>query len=205
MKLFLATNNAHKVEEIRAILQRSAPHLELDSAAALGGMPEVEETAADFRGNARLKARALAKHLPPDGWVVADDSGIEVDALEGAPGVRSARYAGPAASDTENVAKLLKALEGVPVSRRSARFRCLLCLIDAGGRESFFDGVLEGRIASQPAGSEGFGYDPIFVPVGHDRTLAELGPVVKDRLSHRARALAALVAWAHHDASGREP
>jgi XTP/dITP diphosphohydrolase len=197
MRIALATKNRHKLEEMRAILA-DLP-VELVSAADVGA-PDVVEDAATLRGNAAKKAEAVADHARC--WALADDTGLEVDALGGAPGVFSARYAGPGATYADNVAKLLRALEDVPAERRTARFRCVIFLAsphdaarrpDGRSREGCHrDGVLEGAIAAAPRGAHGFGYDPIFL-VGGDaagRTLAELPPEEKNRLSHRARALA---------------
>ena len=141
-----------------------------------------------FAGNARLKARALAARHP-GAWILADDSGLEVAALGGAPGVRSARYAGRDGDTLANNALLLKNLKGV--SDRTARFTCAIVLIDPEGREHVVEGHCPGRILESPAGAGGFGYDPLFVPDGRDRTFAELPPEEKNAISHRGRALAA--------------
>ncbi len=189
-QLILASGNAHKAEEFAQLLGTS--DFQVHSAAICGGMPPVEETGQTFAANAQLKAGALRAAAPPGAWLLADDSGLEVDALDGAPGIYSARYAGPQATDAANVAKLLVALSEVPTVRRTARFRCALCLIDPEGRIHHFDGTCEGRISHRPTGSSGFGYDPVFIPDGYDQCFAELGEVVKAQLSHRARAVAAL-------------
>lgn len=173
----------------------AAAPLALESADAVGGMPAVDESAGTFEGNARLKAEALLAALPPDGWVLADDSGLEVDALEGAPGVYSSRYAGPEASDRENLEKLLTVLRGVPAERRTARFRCVLVLKNRDGAEHVFDGTCEGRLLNGASGDQGFGYDPAFLPEGYDETFGQLGEAVKARLSHRARAFQQLLQW----------
>jgi XTP/dITP diphosphohydrolase len=156
-------------------------------------VPEVVEDATTFLGNARLKAVALAEAggLP----ALADDSGLEVDHLDGAPGVWSARYAGEGATDAANVAKLLGALEGVPDAGRGARFRAVVVLRWPDGREVSAEGSVEGRIAHEPRGGGGFGYDPVFVPTeGDGRTFGEMGPEEKHLISHRGRSLRALVA-----------
>lgn len=189
-QLILASGNAHKAEEFAQLLGSS--DFQVQSAVICGGMPPVEETGKTFAANAQLKARALCAMAPPEAWLLADDSGLEVDALDGAPGIYSARYAGPSATDAANVAKLLAALSEVPPARRSARFRCALCLIDPTGRIHHFEGSCEGRISYAPSGSCGFGYDPVFIPDGYELSFAELGAAVKARLSHRARAVAAL-------------
>lgn len=184
-RVVLATTNRGKVAELRRILDG----LDIDLVDAReAGLAEVDETAATFTGNARLKARAAvaATGLP----AVADDSGLVVDALGGEPGVRSARYAGPGHDDAANVALLLDRLAGV--ADRGARFVCAAVLAAPGGREWTATGTLEGVIATAPRGTGGFGYDPVFVPEGGDRTAAELAPEEKDAVSHRGRALRAL-------------
>jgi XTP/dITP diphosphohydrolase len=188
MKLLIATRNHHKLEEIRAILD--IPGLELTGADQVPGLPEVEEDAPTFEGNAIKKARTLA--LAAGCWTLADDSGLEVDALHGAPGVRSARYAGPEASTPANNARLLRELEGV--ADRRARFRCVLALCAPDGRAWTVEGRCEGTILEAPRGLCGFGYDPLFVPEGQTQTFAELAPGIKNRLSHRGRALQRAVA-----------
>jgi XTP/dITP diphosphohydrolase len=183
MRLLIATRNPDKLGEIRAILQ--APGLALVSAADIPGLPEVEETGRTLEENAALKARTLACRAGL--WALADDSGLEVDVLGGAPGVRSARYAGPEADYRANNLKLLKALEGK--SDRRARFRCVMALSDPAGRCACVEGACEGVIVEAPRGREGFGYDPLFQPDGHRLTFAEMPPEEKNRLSHRYRAL----------------
>ncbi|MCC5804851.1 MAG: non-canonical purine NTP pyrophosphatase [Opitutales bacterium] len=194
MRLILASNNPHK--EIEFVRLLGASGVEIAGAETVGGMPPVDETGTTFRENARLKAEALRPRLGAEDFALADDSGLEVDALGGAPGVRSARFAGPHASDADNVAKLLQALEGVPVPRREARFVCVLCVVGRGGEARYFAGTCEGRILGTAAGAEGFGYDPVFQPAGYEGSFASLGKTVKDRLSHRARAAKALRAAA---------
>jgi len=188
MKLLVATRNRHKLDEIRAIL--SLPGIELIGADVhTPPLPEVVEDAATFEGNAIKKARTLcdASGL----WTLADDSGLEVDFLGGAPGVFSARYAGEGAGDAANNARLLRELEGV--DDRRARFRCVLALAAPDGRVWTVEGRCEGRIARAPSGAGGFGYDPLFHPDGGTCSFAELTPAEKNRISHRARALAAAV------------
>ena len=190
MKLLVATRNRHKLEEIRAIL--AVPGLHLMGAEEVPGLPEVEEDAPTFEGNAIKKARTLAR--ASGRWTLADDSGLEVDALGGAPGVISARYAGPEASTPANNARLLRELAGV--TDRRARFRCVLALCSPAGSIWTVEGRCEGRILAAPRGANGFGYDPLFVPDGHDQTFAELPADVKNGLSHRGRALQkAMAAW----------
>ncbi|MGB0793204.1 MAG: RdgB/HAM1 family non-canonical purine NTP pyrophosphatase [Opitutales bacterium] len=190
MQWIIATGNVHKVEEFESLLH-GLP-VELHSAEVCGGMPPVVEDGTSFVANAHKKAAALQRVAPPGAWILADDSGLEVDALEGAPGVYSARYAGPQASDAQNVAKLLDALQEVPVAERGARFRCVLCLIDPDGWVTHYAGACEGQIAKGSSGAAGFGYDPVFIPAGYRQSFAELGDVVKSQLSHRAQAVAAM-------------
>ena len=179
MKIYVATHNAHKLREIGEIL----PGVEL-----LPDDPAAEETAATFEGNALIKVRAIAaRHA--GAWCLADDSGLEVDALGGAPGVRSARYAGEPSSTPANNALLLKYLEGV--RNRTARFVCAVALVDPAGQEHVVRGACPGRIAAAPSGAGGFGYDPLFIPDGHAVSFADLGEAAKNAISHRARALAA--------------
>lgn len=185
--LIVATGNAHKVTEFDRLLEGCG--FELCSASVCGGMPDVVEDGDSFAANARIKAIALRALAPPEAWVVSDDSGLEVDALEGAPGIFSARYAGQDATDRANLEKLLIELADLPSMQRSARFRCVLCLIDPHGEEHFFEGECEGCIAMEPSGTEGFGYDPVFIPAGHSESFGELGDSVKSRLSHRAAAV----------------
>ena len=187
MKLIIATGNAHKVDEFKYLL-KGLP-FEVCSAAVCGGMPHVVEDGDTFAANAQLKAEALRQSAPHGAWVLADDSGLEVDALDGAPGIYSARYAGPDAKDGENLAKLMKELYGVPEEQRSARFRCVLCLIDPEGFITHYEGICEGRIDIKQQGSEGFGYDPAFIPDGYQQSFGELGEDVKSKLSHRAIAV----------------
>jgi XTP/dITP diphosphohydrolase len=215
--LVIATRNAHKVQEIRAILGAGFNCLCLRD---FSDAPAVIEDAPTFAGNATKKAVQLARFLAgttntgptlqSPAFVLADDSGLEVDALDGAPGVHSARFAAPDksanASDADNNAKLLRLLQNVPAEKRAARFRCVLALtplLEPGGANAspvcatdefelqteIFDGACEGHISFVPAGQGGFGYDPLFVPEGYAQSFGELGEDVKNRLSHRARAL----------------
>jgi XTP/dITP diphosphohydrolase len=188
--VLVSTRNAHKLVEIRQILGPSFELLDLSSVPALG---EVEETGTTFEENAALKALAASAHF--DGWVLADDSGLEVDALGGAPGVRSARFSGEGATDVTNRALLLEKLATVPADQRSARFRCVIALARGGEVLAHFSGAVEGVIIQSEQGAGGFGYDPLFVPEGFGETFAELGAETKNRLSHRGRALAGLKSW----------
>ena len=178
-KLFVATHNAHKIREIG----QSLPDFEI-----VADDPEgVEENAPDFEGNALIKVRAIAtKHKGE--WCLADDSGLEVAALGGAPGVRSARYAGEPSNTPNNNALLLKNLTGI--ADRRANFTCAIALVDPKGAEHTVVGKCFGRIAEAPSGAEGFGYDPLFIPDGHEKSFAELTADEKNAISHRGRALA---------------
>jgi len=222
--LLIATRNAHKVAEIRAILGERFRCLTLND---LPGAPAVIEDADTFAGNAMKKAVELARWVADVGrsmlnvecsmFVLADDSGLEVDALNGAPGVHSARFATldsglPGnAPDADNNARLLRLLKDVPAAKRTARFRCVLaltpvlgnkmesaspvCFVDEFVRQTqLFEGACEGRIQFAPSGQGGFGYDPLFVPSGFEVSFAELGETAKNQISHRARALAKLQA-----------
>jgi XTP/dITP diphosphohydrolase len=192
-RIVLASANPKKAAELRAIL--GAAGLDAELLARPDDVAEVVEDAPDFVGNARLKAVALAAATGE--WALADDSGLEVDALAGAPGVHSARFAGPDADDDRNVARLLADLEAVGAigpEQRAARFRCVIVLRSPDGTESVAEGAVDGHITSAPRGVWGFGYDPVFVPAGGDgRTFAEMDAAEKHAMSHRGRALAALV------------
>ena len=191
-RLLIATRNMHKTKEISSILGDSYQVVDLSEAP---GAPEVEETGSTFVENSTLKAVAISN--VSEALILADDSGLEVDALQGAPGVYSARYAGPEADDRANNDKLLAALHGVPMEKRTARFRCVMVVARAGVVLGDFEGSVEGRILEQAAGTGGFGYDPLFVPEGYTESFAELGPGIKNGLSHRARAMEKLVDWLH--------
>ena len=191
MTLLIATRNRHKLEEIRQIF--ALPSLRLIAADELPGLPDdVEEDADTFEGNALKKARELC--AVSGLWTLADDSGLEVAALDNAPGVFSARYAGEPCDYAANNAKLLRALAGV--TDRRARFRCVIALCAPDGRAWTVDGRCEGRIITETRGENGFGYAPLFVPDGSDKTFAELDSTVKNALSHRGHALRnAAAAW----------
>ena len=190
-RLLLATRNAHKAREIQEIL---GPEFELRDLMAYPEIPEIVESGKSFEENAKLKAIAVSKELPA--LVIADDSGLEIEALGGAPGIYSARYAGKNATDKQNVKKLLSELTqaGAKTHQRTARFRCVIALARVGKLLDTFNGAVEGTIADCPRGSRGFGYDPIFVPNGFEQTFAELPAGVKNRISHRAKAIRALAA-----------
>ncbi len=208
--LLIATRNRHKVGEIQAILGSGFRCFTL---ADFSGAPAVVEDSDTFVGNASKKARTLAIWLERQSattqaiqFVLADDSGLEVDALAGAPGVHSARFAALDAKndgntpDADNNAKLLRLLKEVPREKRTARFRCVIAIVPVqtsatGPDLPTFDGTCEGRIDFAPRGAGGFGYDPLFIPDGFEESFAELGEEVKNRLSHRAKALGKLCAW----------
>lgn len=184
-RMVLATRNPHKIEELLRMLD--APGVAFEDLRSGPAVAEVEEDGATYAENAIKKARAVAdaRGLP----ALADDSGLEVDALGGAPGVRSARYAGEKATDAENRAKLLAALRGVPEERRTARFRCAIAIAIPSGSTMTVEGVCEGTILQGERGSGGFGYDPLFVPAGERETFAEMSDSKKDSLSHRGVAM----------------
>ena len=192
--LVLATGNPGKIREIQQILSDAGVRL-VPVAQVLGYQPEVEESGSTFEENARIKAEAVARltGLP----ALADDSGLEVDALDGRPGVWSARYAGPGADNDAKISKLLGELQDVPDEKRTARFRCVVCLVEpvaaAERREVLAQGTCEGRIARAPRGNGGFGYDPIFWLPDVGKTMAELSSEEKNARSHRAAALRALL------------
>jgi XTP/dITP diphosphohydrolase len=194
VKLLFATRNRGKLAELeRLVAGLSIEVLSLDQVAA----PEVDEDAPDFAGNAEKKARSA--RAATGIAALADDSGLEVDALGGAPGVRSARYSGDH-DDRANNARLLEELARIPDAERTARFRCAIAFVDEQGRLATADGTCEGAIARAPRGQHGFGYDPLFLVGGGNRTMAELVPEEKDRVSHRGaamrRILPSLAAWA---------
>lgn len=187
MELLLATHNAHKAREFHELLGQNFDVLDLS---AFPGIVLPKEAGRTFEENAVLKAIAASQHRPVQDrhlLVLADDSGLEVNALGGEPGIFSARYAGENATDQENVSKLLRELS---LKRdRAARFRCTLALVREGKLTKTFEGVVDGAIVDLPRGFAGFGYDPVFVPDGFDKTFAELSPELKNQISHRARAV----------------
>ena len=187
-KLVFATNNPHKLEEIRAIL---GSKLEVLSLADIGCDADIPETAETLEGNALIKAHYVYDNYKLDCF--ADDTGLEVDALHGLPGVHTARYAYPDRHDPEaNMIKLLEALR--ENNDRNARFRTVIALIEKG-KEHLFEGVVEGVIAREKSGTQGFGYDPVFIPEGNSKTFAELGEDIKNTFSHRARAVQKLAEY----------
>lgn len=186
-RVVLASGNAKKLVELRRILAEGGLSIEVLGLADVADYPEPAETEPTFEGNALLKARAccLATRLP----ALADDSGLSVDVLNQMPGVRSARWAGPGRGDDANNALLLAQLEDVAPEQRTARFRCAMALVLPDGREEVRTGEMPGRVIDELRGDRGFGYDPLFVPDGHDRTTAELTAAEKDAISHRGHAL----------------
>jgi len=189
IELVIATRNAHKTREIQHIL---GPGFNLCDLGAHPGISEIRESGTSFEENAKLKALAASRQLPA--LVIADDSGLEVEALGGTPGIYSARYAGANATERDKIDKLLRELERVRPTddRRRARFRCVVALARHTNLLGTFEGIAEGRIANEARGDSGFGYDPIFIPEGFQQTFGELPEEVKNRISHRAKAIRAL-------------
>jgi len=185
MKIVIASRNRKKIEELKRILQ--GLEITILSVNDFPELEEVEENGLTFDENALKKARYVCQQtgLP----ALSDDSGLEVEALEGRPGVRSARYAGNEASDEDNIKKLLEELAGVPSEKRNARFVCCIALVFPDGKEYIFWGYVRGKISEIPRGTQGFGYDPVFIPEGFQKTFAEMDPHEKDKMSHRKEAL----------------
>lgn len=191
-EMVIATKNKGKVKEFEALFERYG--IKITSLLDINEpIPDIEETGTTFKENARLKAEGIAKVLNVP--VVADDSGLAVDALEGRPGVYSARYAGEPTDDMKNYEKLLDELKDVPDTERTARFICVLALAIPGKETIFTEGTCEGTIAHEPKGTNGFGYDPVFIPEGYDCTMAQLEQSEKNRISHRYHALLQLEEW----------
>lgn len=186
-ELLVATNNPGKIREYEELLDGLVNSVEIVFPGGLGLALEVEEAGETFEENARIKALAYAG--VSGRLTLADDSGLEVDALGGAPGVYSARYAGPDASDSDRYRKLLSALQDIPAGKRTARFRCVIAVAQPDGTVDTAEGTCEGEIGFEPRGTHGFGYDPVFIVNGLGHTMAELPPETKNRISHRARAL----------------
>ena len=197
LQILAATTNKHKIREFQAMLDASADsgRVCIISPDTIKGFPEIVENGNSFEENARIKAGVAARYA--DMAAFADDSGLEVKALGGAPGIYSARYAGDGATDARRIEKLLKELEGK--TDRRARFVCVIALAYRGDIVETFRGEVTGTIAPEPRGTEGFGYDPIFIPDGYDRTFGELGEEVKSKLSHRARAFALAAEFVHRE------
>jgi len=185
MKLFLATGNQHKIEEMEKILADT--DIEILSKNDIETMPEVIEDQDTFTGNSLKKAREIAEYIGMS--TIADDSGLVVKALNGQPGVYSARFAGENATDQENNQKLLKLLKDTPLAEREAYFICAMAFVSGDGQEYTVTGKCHGYITFEPQGEEGFGYDPLFIPNGYEKSFAQLGSGVKNKISHRAKAL----------------
>ena len=197
LQILAATTNKHKIQEFQAMLDASADSSRvcIISPETIKGFPEIIENGTTFEENARIKAGQAARYA--DMAAFADDSGLEVAALGGAPGIYSARYGGENATYAEKMAKLLKELENV--DDRRARFVCVIALAYRGDIVETFRGEVTGRIAFEPHGTDGFGYDPIFIPDGYDKTFGELGEDVKSKISHRARAFALAADFVHRE------
>ena len=195
--IYLASGNAHKLHELQTALDQAGLSVKVSGPDAIGGMPEVEETEPTFEGNSLLKAHGLKEVGPNDGWYLADDSGIEIDALDGRPGVISARYAGLECDDEKNNAKVLEEMKEVAIQQRTCRFFCVLALVGESVEETF-SGSCEGMLLTEPRGTGGFGYDPLFLPNESDSTFAEISLEEKAKISHRARALNLLIDWLKH-------
>lgn len=189
-KILLATRNRHKTQEIQTMLGSGVV---VTDATEYGQLPEVEETGVTFEENSKLKAEEISRHV--SGIVLADDSGLEVDALGKEPGVYSARYAGPDCTDEENTTLVLHKMKGFPTEARTARFRCVLAVAESGVTLAVFAGAVEGILAHGVRGAGGFGYDPIFMPLGYEETFGELSPEIKHSMSHRSRALEQFKEW----------
>lgn len=192
MNLWLATGNKGKLEEYKLTLNK-VPEVKLYSQADLPHFTPKPEDGKTFLDNARIKAKSV-KALKSADWVLGEDTGLEVEGLNGIPGVHTARYAGPNARDSENVAKLLKMMQIRNVPNRNAQFKCVTVVLTPDNQEWVFEGILKGQISQKVAGVMGFGYDPVFIPEGETKTLAELGPGYKIQKSHRAIALAQFLA-----------
>ncbi|MGB4733242.1 MAG: RdgB/HAM1 family non-canonical purine NTP pyrophosphatase [Candidatus Nanopelagicales bacterium] len=189
-KLVIASRNNHKIEEMRRILEQGGLDIELVGTAKFPNLPDVEETGATFAANALLKARAVSEFtgLP----TVGDDSGLCVDALNGMPGILSARWSGTHGNDRANLELILAQISQVPIDRRGASFVCAAAYVHPDGTEFVVEGQMPGTLIDAPRGENGFGYDPIFVPHGHKVTSAEMTSELKDSISHRGKALASL-------------
>ena len=192
--IYLASGNVHKLHELETALNQVGLPVKVSGPDNIGGMPEVEETGSTFEANALLKANGLKEIGPQDGWFLADDSGIEIDALDGRPGVISARYAGLECDDDKNNNKVLEEMKDVPDHDRTCRFRCVLALVGEN-LEKTFAGACEGTLLSKRQGTGGFGYDPLFLPNESKSTFAQISLEEKAMISHRARALNKLINW----------
>lgn len=192
-KVVLATNNAKKLVELRRCVAEAGLDVEILGLEDFPAYPPPAETEDSFDGNALIKAKAAAAATGLA--AIADDSGIEVNELNDMPGVRSARWAGPEEDDDANLQLLLRQLDGVPQERRGARFVCALAFADPEGHRKLWHGVVHGHVTEAPRGTNGFGYDPIFVPEDHESTTAEMEPSEKDSISHRGQAVRSFLDW----------
>ena len=200
-EIIIATKNEGKVKEFKQLFDQYGIQVkslkDLDTE-----LPDVEETGATFQENARLKAEQISAMIEKP--VLADDSGLVIDVLGGKPGVYSARYAGEPTNDLLNYEKVLKEMKDVPEKKRSARFICVLAMAIPGEKTIFKEGACEGVITTEPKGENGFGYDPIFIPNGYNKTMAELDQNVKNKISHRFNALIQLETWLHEEINAGE-
>jgi XTP/dITP diphosphohydrolase len=191
-ELWIATGNKGKLGEFKLLFGKELPEMQLFSIADLKVFSAPPENGQTFLDNARIKAKSL-KALKQGHWVMGEDSGLEVEGLGNLPGIHSARYAGPKAADSENIAKLLKMMQIRAVGTRAAQFQCWMVVYTPAGEEWIFNSQLKGQIAKTTAGQHGFGYDPVFIPENETKTLAELGSGFKSRISHRAKATLQLI------------
>ena len=192
-RIVVATNNPKKLVELRRFVEAAQLDVQILGLSDFPSYPQPEETERTFEGNAILKAQAAARATGVE--AIADDSGITIEELNEMPGVRSARWAGPQCDDTANLELLLAQLDGVPMERRGSQFVCALAHVTPGGKRRVFRGEMPGHVATAPRGENGFGYDPIFIPEGHDTTTAEMSAAEKDAISHRGQAVRAFVDW----------
>lgn len=192
MEIWIATGNRGKIAEMKPLLEKSLPGISIHSTQDLGTYSPPPENGKTYLENARIKAKSM-RAMKPHAWILAEDAGIEVSALNNLPGIHSARYAGDRASDSENLSKMLKMIQIRSTGNREAKFVCTLVALSPEGKEWSFTGELKGSIATLPKGQLGFGYDPIFIPQGEQMTLAELGPGFKQQNSHRAQATRAFI------------
>ena len=192
MEFWIATGNKGKLTEYKMMLNREFPDMKVFSQADLPTFTPRPEDGKTFEDNARIKSKTL-KAMKQGNWILGEDSGLEVEGLNKLPGVHSARYAGPKASDSENVSKLIKMMALKPMPNRNARFVCTAVVYTPAGEEWVIHGEMKGTIATKPAGLHGFGYDPVFIPEGQTQTLAELGVGFKNQHSHRHQALKILI------------
>lgn len=188
-EIIIATNNPGKAKEFVTLF----PDYEVKTLLDFPDAPDIEETGETFEENALLKAKGISEYFGKT--VIADDSGLVIDALDGRPGVYSARYAGEHKNDADNIKKVLEELQNVPSEKRTARFQCTLCLVSEGRNPIFFNGTCEGTILTEPRGTNGFGYDPIFYVPELGKTMAELTSEEKNKISHRGNAIRKLAEW----------